>query len=284
VAAQGRPIVSALQLEGRPLDALMQIYLTSRRAYAAGAVAAYGSPDTVPEAPSAASEAEDYLARLEQQVKAAWKAWITEGLKERLPYLGGGALILLLYLLVLYRGPFGGPAFGVHLTYGILFTALYLALGGRLGQGVADLGLPWQEPAYRYGLASAAAMLLAAVVGGMLVSRKEYRRTRYLAASGLHAALGLVALIALPVGVVVLVTGWEFPVALPDARLWVGFFLVALQVVVIGCLGPVWAWATVRVARFARRHWPVKEVGDPEVNADKVVRLRALRRAGRQRR
>ncbi|WP_374711478.1 hypothetical protein [Symbiobacterium terraclitae] len=284
VAAQGRPILSALAVEGRPLDAVMQVHLESRRAWAAAAAAAYGAPAEVPPAPATAIEAEDYLATLERLVSDAREAWLTAGAKARLPYLGPGLLILLLYLLLLYRSRPGGAAFRAHLVYAALFTLLFLALGGGHIVRGSLAGRSWAEWAYLFGAASAVASLLAAVTAGFVLSRREYRQSRYLAAGGLHAALGLVALNALPAGALVLLTGWSFPVALPPFGLWAAFFIAALQVVVIGGLGPVWAWTAVRAARFARHRWPPREVGDPEINADKVVRLRAIRRADRHRR
>lgn len=281
MAAQGRPILSALQVEGRPLDVLMQTYLVSRQAFANAALSAYGEPAAAGEIPPTAAEAEDYLAGLEAQVDQARLAWSKAGLLERLPYIGGAALLLLLYLFVVYRSPFGRAAFTAHVTYILLFHALFFALGGRYGPGLVDLNRPWTELAYRYGLACAAAMLLAMTVGGFLLSRKEYKRSRYLAASGLHIAFSQVVVIALPPAALVAVMGWDFPVALPAVGLWVWFFLSAGQIILIGALAPVWAWAAVRSARFALKQWPLKEIGNPEVNADRVVRLRALKRADR---
>lgn len=281
MAAQGRPILTALQIEGRPLDVLMQTYLTSRQALASAALTAYGAPAAAAEIPLTAAESEDYLAGLERQVGQARLEWTKAGLMERLPYFGGAVLVLLLYLLVVYRTPFGRAAFTAHLTYVILFHALFFALGGRYGPGLAGLEGTWTDLAYRYGLASVAAMLLAMTAGGMLLSRRDYKKARYLAASGLHIAFSQVAVIALPMIVLVGVLGWEYPVALPTVGLWVWFFLSVGQVMIIGALAPIWSWTTVRSARFALRQWPRKEIGNPEVNADKVVRLRALRRADR---
>lgn len=281
VSAQGRPIDSALAAQGRPLDAVVQVYLSSRRAFVAAALAAYGAPAEVPEPPASAVEAEDYLSGLERQMAEAREAWLVSGAKARLPYLGPGLLVLLLYLLVLYRTRLGGAAFRAHLAYAALFTLMLLALWGRhvvFGElSYASL----RQAAYLVAGASAIAGLLSMVVAGFVLSRRDYRQARYLAAGGLHTALGLASLIALPAGALVLLIGWSFPVALPPAGLWAVFFIAALQVVTIGALAPLWAWTTVRAARFARYRWPPKEVGDPEINADKVVRLRAIRRADR---
>lgn len=284
VAAQGRPILGALAVEGRPLDALMQVHLESRRAFSAAAVAGYGSAAEVPAPPATAIEAEDYLSGLERLVSDARQAWLTAGVKARLPYLGPGLLILLLYLVLLYRSRPGGAAFRAHVVYAALFSLLFLALGGSQIVAGSLAGRSWTQWAYLVGAASAVAALLASVAAGFVLSRREYRQTRYLAAGGLHAALGLVALNALPAGALVLLAGWSFPVALPPFGLWAAFFIATLQIMVIGALGPVWAWTTVRAARFARHRWPPREVGDPEINADKVVRLKAIRRADRHRR
>jgi len=279
VSPRGKPILSALAIEGRPLDALTQVHLTSRRAWAAAALRGYGVRTELPPAPATAQEGPEYLERMEQQVTAAREAWLKEGALRRLPYLGPALLVVLLYLLLVYRSPSGAAAFRAHLTYLALFHALFFALGGEYGPGAAGGDGPWTLAALRYAPAAAAAALPAALVAGFVISRRDYRRPRYVAAAGLHAALSCAALIALPVGALVLLIGWDFPVALPPAGLRVWFFLTALQVMVIGALAPVWAAATVQAARFARYRWPLPEVGDPEVNADRVVRLKALKRA-----
>lgn len=279
VSPRGKPILSALDIEGRPLDALTQVHLTSRRAWAAAALQGYGAADPLPPAPATAVEGAGYLERIEQQVSAARQNWLKEGARQRLPYVAPGLLLVLLYLLAVYRSRAGGAAFRAHLTYLAVFHALFFALGGTYGPAAAGAEGPWTLAALRYAPAAAAAALLAALTAGFAVSRREYRKARYVAAAGLHAALSGAALLALPVGAAVLLVGWEFPVALPPAGLWVWFFMTALQVMVIGALAPAWAIVTVQAARFARHRWPPPEVGDPEVNADRVVRLKALRRA-----
>lgn len=284
VSPRGKPIVSALAAQGRPLDALTQVHLQSRRAWAAAALAAYGSPAELPPAPATAADGAGYLERLEQQVGAAREAWLKAGALARLPYVGPALLALALYLLFVYRSPFGAAALRAHLTYLAAFHALFFAVGGEYGPGAAGLGGPWSLAALRYAPAAAVGGLAAALMAGFGVSRRDYRKSRYVAAAGLHTALSCAALLSLPVGALVLLVGWEFPEALPPAALWVWFFLTALQVMVLGALGPVWAAVTVHAARYARNRWPLPEVGDPEVNADRVVRLRALRRARKHRR
>lgn len=282
VSPRGKPILSALAVEGRPLDALTQVHLESRRAWAAAALAAYGSHEELPPAPASAVEGAAYLERMEQRLRTARETWMKAGALDRLPYVGPALLLMLLYLLFVYRSPSGGAAFRAHLAYLAAFHLLFFALGGQYGTGAAGLDGPWAWAALRYALAAAGAGVLAASAAGYAVSRRPFRKSRYVAAAGLHAALSCAALLALPVGALVLATGWEFPVALPPAGLWVWFFLTCLQVIVLGALAPVWAVVTVQAARFARHRWPVPEVGDPEVNADRVVRLKALRRARRR--
>lgn len=97
-----------------------------------------------------------------------------------------------------------------------------------------------------------------------------------------HSTLSLLAVLVLPVAVALLFIGWEFPEQLPATGMLVWFCVTAVQVVVLGYLSPVWALLTVISARTARRLWPLKEVGDPARNADKVVRMRTLRRSARR--
>jgi hypothetical protein len=193
---------------------------------------------------------------------------------------GGGALLLLLYLLLIYLLPTGRAALAGQVIYGLAFHALFFLTGGSYQEPIPDLDRPLAL-LIRFGPMVGAALLAAALCSGLLLSRVEFRRRRTLPASALHVTLSIAGAGALPVGILVLIMGWEFPARLPALGLWVWFFLTAIQVVLLGCLGPVAAWVMVRTARYGRRRWPPKEIGDPERNADKVVRLKAIRRARR---
>lgn len=278
---QGRPLLEALQVDGRPADALMQNHLVARRNYTAAVLRALQADVTPADPPATVAEADGYLATLTQQVKEARFTRSREGIIDRLPYLGGGALLLLLYLVIVYRQPYGGPVLLGHLLYGVSFHALFFLLGGRYGPDLAGLDSPLGAIRLRFGLIAGAAMILATVTAGLLLSRKEFKRASYLTAAALHLALSLAAVLSLPTGIAVLLVGWQFPAELPATGLWIWFFLTALQVMVIGALSPLWAWTTVRAVRLGQRLWPQKEIGNPEINADKVVRLRAIRRSSK---
>lgn len=278
--AEGVPLLDAFAVEERPKDAITERYLSVRRAQASAVLQRLGSDQVPPEAPTTAAEAEPYLAALAAQVKAASLEWTKAGVLERLPYVGGGALLLLLSLLLVYVLPTGRAALAGQIVYGLVFHALFFLTGGSYQEPVPNLESP---PALlvRFGPMVGAALVAAALCSGLLLSRVEFRRKRALPASALYVALSLVAAVALPAVVLVLVLGWEFPARLPALGLWVWFFLTAVQVVLLGGLGPIAAWVMVRTAQYGRRRWPPKEIGDPERNADKVVRLRAIRRARR---
>lgn len=279
---QGRPLLGALTAEGRPADAIMQSYLTARWGYTTAILPSLGADLTPAEPAATVAEADGYLADLAQQAKQARFEWAKAGILERLPYLGGGALLLLLYLIIVYRQPFGGAVLAGHLIHGLAFHALFFLFGGRYGPDLVGLDSPLDALRLRFGLIAGAAMLLATVTTGLLLARKEFKRTSYLTTSALHMALSLAAAIALPMAIGVLLVGWEFPVELPATGLQVWFFVTVLQVMLIGGLSPLWAWTTMRAVRFGQRLWPRREIGDPEVNADKVVRLKAIRRSSKQ--
>lgn len=278
---QGWPLTGALQVEGRPADAIMQTYLTARQAYTRSVLQSLGSALTPAGPPATAAEAADYVQTLEQQIKAAGFERAKASILARLPYLGSGALVLLVYLLIVYRQPFGGAVLLGHALYAALFHSLFFLIGGRYGTTMLGLETPLTALRLRFGLVMAGSLLLAMIAAGMLLSRREVKRINYVVTSSLHLCLSLAAAVALPVGVGVLLVGWEFPIDLPAPGLSIWFLLTVMHVMVIGGLSPVWAWAAVRGFRFARRRWPLKEVGNPEVNADKVVRLKALRQSSK---
>lgn len=280
--AHGRPLLGALKAEGRPADAIMQSYLTARRAYTAAVLLSLGSTLTPAEPAATVAQADEYLDGLAQQVKQARFERARAGILERLPYLGGGALLLLLYLVIVYRQPFGGAVLAGHLLHGLAFHTLFFLFGGRYGPDLVGLTSPLADLRLRFGLIAGAAMLLATVATGLLLSRKEFKRSAYLTTSALHMALSLAAAIALPMVTAVLLVGWDFPVELPASGPQIWFFVTVLQVMLIGGLSPVWAWTTLRAVRFGQRRWPRREIGDPAINADKVVRLKAIHRSSNQ--
>lgn len=279
--SQGRPLAGALEAEGRPADVVAQRYLAVRKIFADEALHALGVRGEAPEAPTSAAEADSYLEALEQQMEDARFTWWKETLLDRLPYLGGILLALLLYLIVAYRQPYGGPLLAGTLTYAAIFHLLLYTTGGRYSAQFKGLEALDQSLASGLGLRTALAMTLASVVTGLLLSRRGFKKRAYLTAASLHMALSTSVAIALPVVGAVLWMGWDFPVELPAPGLLVWYLVTALQVVVVGYMSPVWAVVTVAATRIAQSLWPVKEIGDPVVNADKVVRLRSLQRSAR---
>lgn len=281
VTSQGRPLMDALQVEGRPADVITQRYLDSRKASTDAALAALGVRQAVPDPPATAAEAGDYDRQLTQKLNdariAAWKRTIPR----QLPYLGGLLVVALLYLIIAYRQPYGGALLAGSVTYAGAFHALFFLTGGAYSSGMAGLASPSSTLVLTLGLKVVAAMILAATISGFLLSRKGFKKRSYLTAAGMHMALSTAVLLSLPVAVMLAFVGWEFPVALPPLGLLIWFFLTALQVMLIGYLGPLWGLVAVSATRIAHRLWPVKEIGDPVRNADNVVRLKALRRHAR---
>lgn len=280
--ARGRPLLDAIQSDGRRTDVVAERWLAARQAYATAMLQAFGSRETAPEPPAVADGAEAYVTALDQQVKAARFDWWKAALIGRLPYLGGGVLLLLLYLAVALRVSFRGPLLLTILLYAALFHGAFFLSGGRYGPAMAGLEHFDGKLLAALGLKAAAAMGLASILTGYHCSRLGYRKGSYLAAVSAHTTLSLLVVLTLPVAVALLFTGWDFPEQLPGAGLLIWFCVTAVQVVVLGYLSPVWALLTVISARTSRRLWPLKEVGDPERNADKVVRMRTLRQSARR--
>jgi hypothetical protein len=229
----------------------------------------------VPKEPAGADE---YLTKLDQQVQeASFNAWRTWGLGLA-PYAGGALLLLLIYLIIVLRAPFGGPVVGGLLTYAAAFHLIFFLTGGSYSAALPGLDEPGRSLVLGLAAPSAGAMVITTMVTGYLLSRKGFKKRTYVATAGLHMALTTALFTALPVAVVLGRTGWDFTVNLPATGLLVWFFATGLQIMVIGYLSPVWAGLTVSAAALSRKWWPLKEIGDPERNADKVVRLKALRR------
>lgn len=279
LANSGRPVLGALAVtDGRPADLVMLKVLEARRAYTEGALGALGAVTSTPEVPTDPAGAEGYLAKLDQQIQEAqFNAWRTWGLALA-PYAGGALLLLLIYLIIVLRAPFGGPVMAGVLTYAAVFHVIFFLTGGSYSAALPGLDEPGRGVILGLAAPGAGGMVAAAMVTGYLLSRKGFKKRAYVATAALHMALTTALLTALPVAVVLGRSGWDFTVSLPATGRIVWFFVTGLEVMVIGYLSPLWAGVTVSAAALSRKWWPLKEIGDPERNADKVVRLKALRR------
>jgi len=277
--SSGRPLVEALQVEGRQADVIMQRNLSARKSFTDAVLQSLGAAEPAADPPSTAAEAPAYVAGLQVRIREAQFALGKVLVLQRLPYLGGALLMLVLYLIVALRQPFGGPLLVGVLAYQVVFHALFFLSGGRYSAAMAGLESMDRTLPAGLGLRAAIAMTIAAVVMGYFLSRRTFKHGSYLSAATLHMALSACAVIALPIAGALALVGWDFPTGLPAAGLSVWYFVAALQVVIIGYMGLVWAVIGMWSARLSRRIWPLKEVGNPETNADKVVRMRALRRS-----
>lgn len=282
--SQGEPLLAALDIGGRPADVIVQRALDGRRSFTEQVLLSLGFPTPLPEAPQSAAEADGYLRELENQLREARFTRWKEALLLRLPYLGGAGLLLLLHLTVLWWRPLGGLHFLGMLLYTLLFQAGFYLTGGRYSAAMGGLGRMSPELVAGLGLLSAASMALTCLVIGLLLSRRSLARRSHRTATALHLALGTAAAITLPVVIMLIFVGWDFPVALPATGHLIWFFITALQVVILGYMSPIWAGLTVGACGVAQRLWPLKEAGDPEQNADRVVRRRSLERTGARRR
>lgn len=282
LANEGLPVLGALQVQGRPADLVMQRVLDSRKAFTDAALAALDSSEVAPDVPGTADQAETYLAGLDQSLQTARFAAWKQSLIAIAPYAAGAILVTLIYLIAVWRSKAGGAVFVGSLTYGAAFHLIFFLTGGRYSASLAGLESPGKLLAWRLGAVSAGAMLITVLLTGFLLSRRGFKKRGYIATAACHLALSTALLVALPTAVMVTFTGWEFQSTLPAPGFLVWFFVAALQVMAIGYLSPVWAMLTVSACSISRRLWPLKEIGDPERNADQVVRLKAIKRTARR--
>lgn len=281
LANSGRPLTEALRVEARAADLLSIRALWTRKAFTDVELQALGAGEFAPDPPTTVQEIPAWNETVSQQLRAARLAHWKAGALERLPYVGGILLALVLYLVLAFRQPFGGALFLGVLTYGAVYHLLYFLTGGRYSATMAGLESLDRHAIAAMGLRSAVAMTAACLVGGFSMSRRGFKYPSYMTAAALHLSLVTAAVGALPVVIAVGLIGWQFPVELPAAGLLIWYFITGLQVVVIGYMSPVWAAITVFTCRTAQRLWPLKEIGDPELNADKTVRVQALKRSKR---
>lgn len=280
---QGRPLLTILDVTERPAAVIVNRYVDARKSFTDSALLSLGIPTPAPDIPATATETDEYLASLKQLLREAqFMRWKDSAL-ERLPYLGGGMLVLVLYLILVLRLPYGGALLVGIVTYSTLFQLGFFMLGGRYSVTMGGLEGLNRDGVATLGLTTAGAMAITSLLCGFLLSRKGFRKRTYLTVASFHMALAILVSTVLPVTGLLLFTGWEFPVELPSVGLLIWFLVSCLQVLIIGFMSPIWAILAVVATRVAIRLWPLKEVGDPEQNADKVVRLRTLKRTGRRR-
>jgi hypothetical protein len=278
----GQPILALIDQNGRLPDALTATYMQTRQAALQGALTKLGRAEVLPAPPKAAAEASGYVASLERYVAQTDRYLRVSAWKERIVGPGILLLVVLLYLIVLGFQPIARSVWQGALLYLIVLPALLVLTGGRyayLGGGLADWGRPSLFQLAGMGLVATA---LAGAWTGYSLSRKGFKRGDYLATAGLHLHLLLVALTALPLLIGWILLGGAPLATLPSLPVLGLVLLLLAQIPFLGVLSLLTAVWTTFVSRTATQLWPLPEVGNPEENADKVVRLRALRRSSQQ--
>lgn len=278
----GQPIVSLIAEAGRMPDALAATYTQTRQAAMQGALASLGSTELLPAPPKAAADAPAYAASLERYVTQSERFLRITAWQERI--LGPGILLLfgLLYLIVLAFQPIARSVWAGALLYLITLPALFYLTGGRyafLGGGLADWG---RLSLFRLAGISLVAAALAGGWTGYRLSRNGFKRGDYLALAGLHLHLLLVVLTGIPLVGGYILLGDALPISLPSLPVLALLLALLAQIPLLGVVSPLTAIWTTFISRTCTKLWPLPEVGDPVENADKVVRLRALRRSTQQ--
>lgn len=278
----GRPVEALLAPDGRLPDALAATYMQTRQTALQGALNHLGSPEILPAPPQAAADAPAYVASLERYVSQTDRYLRISSWQERIMVPGILLIVGLLYLIVLAFQPIARPVWAGALLYLIAVPALFYLTGRRyanLGGGLADWG---RLALFRLAGISLIAAALAGGWTGYRLSRKGFKRGDYLALAGLHLHLLLVVLTGIPLVVGWILLGGAPPVTLPSLPILALLLALLAQIPLLGVISPLAAIWTTFISRTCTQLWPLPEVGDPVENADKVVRLRAIRRSTQQ--
>lgn len=280
--ATGQPIQALIAQGGRLPDALATTYMQTRQAALQGALTSLGSREALPAPPKETAGAPAYVASLERYVAQSERFLRISAWQERIMGAGIALLVALLYLIVLAFQKIARPVWAGALLYLVTLPVLFYLTGGRyayLGGGLAEWG---RLSLFRLAGISLVAALLAGAWTGYRLSRKGFKRGDYLALAGLHLHLLLVALAGIPLLIGWILLGGAPPVTLPSLPILALLLTLLAQIPLLGVISPLAAIWTTFVSRTCTRLWPLPEVGDPVENADKVVRLRAIRRSTQQ--
>lgn len=234
--ASGRPIWGALAPERQG----------QREAWTAagpGAPAAGGAGAPAAPSPGASAPAAGLAARL----LALWAQ-----VRPQATWVGGLAALLLAYVAIALRQPFGRPALLALALYLALYHLLFLTMGGHFSDQLPHLeatGPPfWRDRVVQV----AGAMLPAALVLGWWQGRRGTRRPGYAAIGALHLTLLLLSLLALQGLGLLLVTGWGSQPRWPGLGWVIKFFLDTAQAVILGFGAPFWAVTAAAMAAVSR--------------------------------
>lgn len=255
--------------------------LRTRHAFSTAFLTAFGSEVDLPEPPADLAAEQPYRERLEHLERDAMqKAWL-QALIQRAPYLGGGILVALLCLIPILTRPFGGTATLSLFLYVGTFHVLFFAMGGRYGAWLTEA---FQKGAFeRILIPMAGASAVAAAATGAMLARRAVTSRGYLWVRSLTGLLATVSALLLGLAGLLVANGWEFPLMLPGATWLTAYLLTLLQIIVLGGGAPVWAILATSAGRLTNRLFPVTPpTPDPELKADKVVRMRPIRKSTSQ--
>ncbi len=175
-----------------------------------------------------------------------------EQVRPQAAWVGGIALVLLVYVAIALSRPLRGPLLLGLLVYGVAYHLLFFAMGGQFSAQLPHLEEP--GPAFRTArlLQTAGAMLPAAIAVGWVQGRRGNRRPGHAAVAALHTNLVILSLLTLQVLGLLLWTGWGEHSRWPGAGWTVKFFLDAAQGMILGFGAPVWALVAGVTAAFSR--------------------------------
>lgn len=221
------------------------------------------TPATLPQDPAAAA---GYVRELQRSAADAQRYHWWLQVKGRLPWAGGLALLLALYLLLLVRQPYGRGVLAGALIYFAVYYALFLG-PWRMGPFAPQHGLtfslsrfgtaPYTAFLKQRALESASAAVAAAVLTGLRAAAArsaataagESRRPSGGGIPGLHLALAITALLGLQALAFWSMYGVPFDAALPPVPWLVKHLLDLVQLVAVAVASPFMAMAAAVVFR-----------------------------------
>ncbi|MHB9144116.1 MAG: alkaline phosphatase family protein [Symbiobacteriia bacterium] len=210
-----------------------------------------------------------YLAQVGSQAERARRHQWWLDVRQRLPWAGGIALALLLYLLLLSRQSYGPAAIRGALLYFVLYYALFLgpwsfgpyARQHALTFSLSQMGLPpYLAFLKQRTLEGGAAALLSCLVTGFIAGRKaaalrqEGKTPRPSGGlAGLHWAVAVSALLGLQALVFWATYGGPFHWTLPPVPWLVKQGLDLFQITLLAASSPLWAMAAAVTYSLAAR-------------------------------
>ncbi|MGE5590151.1 MAG: hypothetical protein ACM3ZA_05985, partial [Bacillota bacterium] len=254
--AAGRPLVDMLAYAS-PADAAAasRVAALVRASFLSAATQAVGGSLSVPPSPgNNAAEVQSYRTEVARQAALAGRHQWWLDIRARLPWAAGGALVLLLYLVLLGRQPYGravfiGAAFYLAVYYALLLGPWQFGPflpGHGFAYSLSQLGpAPYaafaRQRLLEAGVAALGAALLAGVLAGRIERRAEGGKPIRPSVAVLHLSLAISALLGLQALAYWALFGPPFGLRLPSPAWTIQQVTNLLQVPAVAAAAPLGA-------------------------------------------